>query len=316
MLPRLVMQRALLGGLTLLVVSLLIFCATEVLPGDVAETILGQSATREATAVIREQLGLDRPAWARYLDWLSNLAVGDLGTSLATQRSIAEIVALRMPYTLLLAGGATLIAVPLSIALGLKSAMQPGSAFDRIVATATLAFVSAPEFLVATILVFLFAVTFNLFPATSYFPITAPAAAYLEKLVLPVLTLVAVVLAPMTRMTRNAVLAVLGAAYVEMAILKGVPRHIIILRHAFPNVVAPLANVVAVNLAYLITGVVVVEVVFSYPGMGKLMVDGVQQRDVPLIQACALFFCTIYIFFYIAADIASLLANPRLRHPK
>lgn len=316
MLLRLVFRRILLGCVTLFVVSILIFGATEVMPGDVAQVVLGQGATPEAVAAIRDQLGLDRPVVVRYFEWLGALTTGDLGNSLATQRDIAEIISLRTPYTLLLAGAAALMAIPLSIGLGLASAMFPGSAIDRLVATGTLAIVSAPEFLVATSLVFLFSVTTQLLPAISYFPISAPPDEYLRKLILPVLTLVAVVLAPMTRMTRNAVLALLDAPYIEMAILKGVPKRTIIRRHALPNALAPLANVIAINLAYLITGVVVVEVVFSYPGLGKLMVDGVHQRDLPLVQACALFFCAIYILLYLAADLITIMANPRLRHPR
>ena len=316
MLLKLVLRRLVLGVITLLVVSVLVFFGIEILPGDVAEAILGQGATAETLQVIRDELGLDRPAYVRYLEWLGGLLTGNLGDALGTGRPITEIMALRMPTTLMLGGITALVAVPLAVGLGLVAAMYPGSIFDRGITLVTLCVISGPEFLIATLLVMLFAVALRWVPAVSYLSDTATFEQYARALFLPVMTLTFAVLAPMTRMTRSAVLNVMTSPSIEMAILKGVPRMRIVLWHALPNAFAPIVNVIAINLAYLITGVVVVEVIFSFPGLAKLMVDGVQSRDIPVVQACAMFFCAVYVGFYIVADIVSILSNPRLRHPK
>ena len=260
--------------------------------------------------------GCTVPAIVRYFDWLGGMLQGDLGEALGTGRSIAEIMSQRMPSTLLLGGITALFAVPIALGLGLLAAMYPGSFLDRAITTATLCVISGPEFLIATLLVLLFAVQLRWVPAVSYLSMDASFEQYVRALFLPVLTLTFAVLAPMTRMTRSAVLNVMTSPAIEMAILKGIPRMRIVLWHALPNALAPIVNVIAVNLAYLITGVVVVEVIFSFPGLAKLMVDAVQQRDIPLVQACAMFFCAVYVGFYIIADVVAILSNPRLRHPK
>lgn len=316
MLGTLILRRLLLGVVTLLIVSLIVFGGTEVLPGDVAEAVLGQGATPETVAVLRSEMGLDQPAYSRYIDWLFGLATGDLGNSLVSSTPVSEILGPRLPKTLLLGGLAALIAVPLAVGLGLFAAMRPGSLFDRTLTTGSIGIISAPEFLIATILVLAFAVQLRWLPAISRIPEDGSLVEYARALAMPVATLTAAVLAPMMRMTRSAVLNVLSHPAIEMAILKGVPRRRIILKHALPNAIAPIINVIAVNLAYIIGGVVVIEQIFSYPGVAALMVDSVASRDIPLVQACAMFFCGIYILFNLAADIVSILANPRLRHPK
>ncbi len=300
----------------MLVVSMLVFFGIEILPGDVAEAILGQGATPQTLAVIRAELGLERPAVVRYLDWLAGFVSGDLGEALGTGRAISELMAQRIPSTLLLGGVTALLAVPLALSLGLAAAMYPGSLYDRAITVVTLCVISGPEFLLATLLVLVFAVTLRWVPAISYLSDTATLEQYFRALFLPVLTLTFAVLAPMTRMTRSAVLNVMTSPAIEMAILKGVPRMRIVLWHALPNAFAPIVNVIAINLAYLITGVVVVEVIFSFPGLAKLMVDGVQSRDIPVVQACAMLFCAVYVGFYLIADVASIVSNPRLRHPR
>jgi peptide/nickel transport system permease protein len=305
-----------MGIATVWVVSLLVFFGIEILPGDVADAILGQGATPESLAAIREELNLDRPALVRYFDWLAGFVSGDLGEALGTGRSILEMMGQRLPSTLLLGGLTALIAVPLALTLGLVAAMYPGSVFDRAITVGTLCVISGPEFLIATILVLIFAVQLRWVPAVSYLSDTATVEQYFRALFLPVATLTFAVLAPMTRMTRSAVLNVMTSPAIEMAILKGVPRMRIVLWHALPNAIGPIVNVIAINLAYLITGVVVVEVIFSFPGLAKLMVDGVVGRDIPVVQACAMFFCAVYIGFYIIADVVSIASNPRLRHPK
>ena len=312
----LIARRLAFGVLTLLVVSILVFAGTEILPGDVAEAVLGQGATEETVAAIRLELGLDRPAPVRYWEWLVGLFTGDLGESLATGREISDIIALRLPSTLLLGGTTAAIAVPLALALGLFAAMRPGTFYDRGITIGTLWLISGPEFLIATLLVMLFAVELRWLPAVAYLSDDATLPQMFRALALPVMTLTFAVLAPMTRMTRAAVLSVLSSPAVEMALLKGVPRWRIIVVHAFPNAIAPIANVIAINLAYLVSGVVVVEVLFSYPGMAKLMVDGVAVRDIPTVQTCAMIFCAAYVGMNLVADLSSILSNPRLRHPK
>lgn len=316
MLGRLILKRIALGFVTLFVVSLIVFAGTEVLPGDVAQAVLGQGATPETLAAYRNEMNLDRPAYERYFEWLFGLFTGDLGNSLATQRPVSEIIAPRLPKTLILGGMAALFAVPLAVGLGLYTAMRPGSFIDRSLTTGAIAIVSAPEFLIATALVLTFAIELRWLPAIARIPTGAGFFDYLEALAMPVATLTAAVLAPMMRMTRSAILNVLSHPSIEMAILKGVKRRTIILKHALPNAIAPIINVIAVNLAYIIGGVLVVETIFSYSGVAKLMVDGVASRDIPVVQACAMFFCAIYILFNLMADIVSILANPRLRHAK
>lgn len=316
MLLKLLIKRILLGLVTLLLVSLIVFGGTEVLPGDVAEAVLGQGATPETVAAYRKEMNLDRPAWERYFEWLAGLFTGDLGNSLATQRPVADLLEPRLPKTLLLGGLAAMIAVPLALFLGIRAAMRPGGWFDRSMTTGSIALVSAPEFLIATLLVLAFAVQLRWLPAISRLPDDAGLIETMRVLAMPVLTLTAAVLAPMMRMTRSAILNVLSQPSIEMAILKGVPRRKIILKHALPNAIAPIINVVAVNMAYIIGGVLVVEVIFSYSGVAKLMVDGVASRDIPVVQACAMFFCAAYIILNLLADVISILANPRLRHGK
>jgi len=313
---KLITRRLLLGLVTLWVVSLMVFATTEVLPGDVATAILGQSATPEALTAIRQELGLDRPALIRYIEWLGNLVTGDLGKSLATGRQITELIAERLGQTLILAAMTALVAVPLAISLGLIAAIFPGSFFDRGICMGTLCLVSLPEFFTASLLVLIFAVTLHWLPAISYIAADQNIWKSLRDLTLPIMTLMASIMAHMTRMTRTAVLNVVSSPYIEMAILKGVPRRQIILRHALLNALAPIFNVVALNLAYLISGVVIVETIFAYPGIAKLMVDAVSTRDIPLVQACAMIFCCTYVGLNLLADLFSILSNPRLRFPK
>lgn len=313
---KLIIRRLLLGLVTMWVVSLMVFGTTEVLPGDVATAILGQSATPEALTAIRQELGLDRPALIRYIEWLGNLVTGDLGKSLATGRQITELIGERLGKTLILAMMTAALAVPLAIFLGLIAAIFPGSFFDRGICMGTLCLVSVPEFFTASLLVLIFAVTLHWLPAISYITADQSLLKLLRNLTLPIMTLTASIMAHMTRMTRTAVLNVVSSSYIEMAILKGVPRLQIVLRHALLNALAPIFNVVALNLAYLISGVVIVETVFAYPGIAKLMVDAVSTRDIPLVQACAMLFCCTYVGLNLLADLFSILTNPRLRFPK
>ena len=317
-----IMRRIAVGCLTLIVVSILIFIGTSILPGDVANIILGQMSTPESLAILRAKLGLDQPAHVRYFIWLGDLLTGNLGFSKAGAGAgtvgtpISEMLAPRLVNTLRLGGVVAVIAVPFALTVGLVAAMYPGTRVDRFVTFTTLGLISVPEFLVATLLVLVVAVQLGWLPATAYISGQETGLKLLRALAMPTLTLVIVAAAQIVRMTRATVLNVMSSPYIEMAILKGVPRSRIILRHALLNALGPIVNIIALNLAYLVSGVVIVETVFAFPGLAKLMIDAVQTRDLPLVQACAMIFCATYIALIFIADMASILSNPRLRHPK
>jgi len=313
---KLVTQRVALGLLLLLAASVLIFMGTEILPGDVAQAILGQGATEQALANLRESMGLDRPAITRYFEWLFNALQGDLGTALSNGRDIADSIAQRMQNTLFLAAVAAAISVPLAIFLGLLAVRYRNRWPDKLISATTLTTISLPEFLLGYVLMYVFAVQLGWFPSVSNINESMSFWDKLNAVALPAMVLTLVVLAHMMRMTRAAILNVMQSAYIETAELKGLRRFTVISRHAMPNALAPIVNVVMLNLAYLVVGVVVIEVVFVYPGMGQYLVDHVAKRDVPVVQACGLIFATIYIGLNLLADILSILSNPRLRHPK
>jgi peptide/nickel transport system permease protein len=313
---KLVAQRLALGLLLLLAVSMLIFVGTLILPGDVAQSILGQSATPETLANLREQLGLNEPPVSRYFSWLGGILQGDLGVALSNGEPIGPALGKRLGNTLFLAAFAALIAVPLAIVLGLVAVRYRNRWPDKLISIVTLATISVPEFLVGYIAVFFLSVQMRWLPSLATVYDGMGIGEKLFAISLPTIVLVLAVLGHMMRMTRAAILNVMQSPYVETAELKGLRPINIIARHALPNAVAPVVNVVMLNLAYLVVGVVVVEVVFVYPGMGQYLVDHVAKRDVPVVQACGLVFAAIYIGLNIVADVVSILANPRLRHPK
>jgi peptide/nickel transport system permease protein len=316
MIQNTILRRTAAGIATLLLVSILVFIGTSVLPGDVAQIILGQHATPDTLAALRAKLGLDQPAHIRYFYWLGDLLTGDLGISKAGGATISSLISGRLWNTMRLAGMIALIAIPMSLILGLIAAMYPGTRLDRFVTFCTLSLISVPEFLVATFLVLILAVHLNWLPSIAYMSGNETGWQLIKALAMPVLTLVIVVSAQIIRMTRATVLNVMSSPYIEMAILKGVPRKRIILRHALFNAIGPIVNVIALNLAWLISGVVIVETIFAYPGLAKLMIDGVQTRDLPLVQATAMIFCASYVILIFIADMASILSNPRILHPK
>ena len=313
---KIVAQRIALGLLTLFTISLLITFGVEVLPGDLAESILGQGATPETVKVFRAELGLDKPAHMRYLSWLGGMVKGDLGVSLASKREISELVGIRIANTLFLGGFAAAIAVPLALFLGILAALYRNTLFDRSINTFTLTTISFPEFFVAYILILFFAIKLGWFPGISNISTELSLGDKLYRTLLPAVTLTLVVVAHMMRMTRAAIINLLSSPYIEMAQLKGISPMRIILRHALPNALAPIVNVIALNLAYLVVGVVIVEVVFVYPGLGQLMVDSVSKRDIPVVQACSMIFASVYILLNLSADIISIVTNPRLLHPR
>ena len=301
---------------TLFVISILIFAGVEALPGDLAESILGQNALPETVEAFRKELKLDLPPHVRYISWLGDFVQGDMGRSLSNHRPITELIGWRLSNTLFLAAAAAMVAVPLAIILGILAALYRNTFFDRIVSMVSLSAISFPEFFIAYILIALVSVKLPLFPSISTLDDQMSLCDKLYTIVLPCLTLTMVVLAHMMRQTRAAIINVLATPYIEMARLKGVSRLRVVVLHAFPNVLSPVINVVALNMAYLVAGVVIVEVVFVYPGLGQLLVDSVSKRDLPVVQASGLIFASVYIGLNLLADLLSIASNPRLRNPR
>ena len=310
---RLIVARLGLAALTLLIVSAIVFALTGLLPGDAAQQALGQAATPEQVAALRHQFGLDQPALARYLHWLAQAATGHFGTSISNNLPVSELIATRLPNSLVLAGLTTLVSVPLALAIGIGSAVFRGSLLDRTLNVLTLSAVAVPEFLIATIAVLVFAVKLRWLPALSYLSSVDSFGSLLRIYAMPVMTLCCVIVAQMARMTRAAVLDQLAAPYVEMARLKGATPARIVLRHVLPNTIGPVANAVALSLSYLFGGVVIVESIFNYPGLASLMVDAVTNRDMPLVQGCVMVFCAAYLVLVLIADLCQIVSNPRLR---
>ena len=319
-----ILERLGLGLATLFVVSIIIFSAIEMLPGDFGQAILGQAATQETVAAFRRELGLDQPAYLRYLQWVGGALQGDLGTSFSGRnasgidrsRAVVDLIAPRLWNTLFLAGLTAVIAVPVALAFGVSTALFRNSVYDRTVNTATLTTISFPEFFVAYILILLLASLYPVFPSLANVDDSTPLAERAFRTALPALTLTLVIVAHMMRMTRAAIINLLASPYIQMARLSGASQTEVIIKHALPNAWAPIATVIAFNLAYLVVGVVVVEVVFVYPGVGQLMVDAVTSRDIPVVQGCALIFAITYILLNLIADIIGIITNPRLLHPK
>ena len=315
-----VLQRLALGLLTLFVVSALISASVELLPGDFAKAILGQAATPDTVKAFEKQVGLDRSPVTRYFSWIGGVLQGDFGTSYVARegytRTVVSLIVPRLMNTLFLAAMTAIIAVPLALFLGMLAALYRNTLFDRLINVTTLTAISSPEFFIAYILVLFLVARAHLFPALSTVDEDTTFAERIYRCTLPALTLLMVIVAHMMRMTRAAIINLLASPYIEMSRLKGISPRRIILHHALPNAWAPIANVIAVNLAYLIVGVVVVEVVFVYPGIGQLMVDAVSKRDLPVVQSCALVFATTYILLNLAADIVAIVTNPRLLHPR
>ena len=320
-----VLQRLGLGLLTLIGVSVIIFSSLELLPGGFAEAILGQAATPETVAAVNESLGLDRPAVTRYFEWIFGALQGEFGFSFAgagsgwgeaNKRMVSDIIGPRLYNTFFLAAMTAVIAVPIALALGLLCALYRNSWFDRVANALTLTTIASPEFFVAYILVFFLAVKLRWFPPLSTVSDSTSFLQHMYKAALPAMTLTLVIIAHMMRMARASIISLLSSPYIEMAKLKGLSPKQVIIKHALPNAWAPIATVIAFNLAYLVVGVVVVEVVFTYPGIGQLMVDSVSKRDMPVAQACALIFAATYILLNLLADIVAIVTNPRLLHPK
>ncbi|MCW6510569.1 ABC transporter permease [Lichenifustis flavocetrariae] len=313
---RLILMRIGLGLLTLFVVSAVIFLLTQILPGDVASSVLGQNATPENLAAFRHELGLDQPALSRYLTWLWGVLHGDFGVALTNKRDIIQELAPRFRNTLFLAGYAALLALPISVGFGILAAVREGRLTDRVANILALICISMPEFFVGYLLILNFSVNHEYFPSLATVSSDTPFGERVWAVTLPAITMTLLVTAHMLRMTRNSVLAIMSTPYVEMAFLKGLTRGRVVTRHALPNAASPIISVIALNLAYLVVGVVVVENVFTYPGVGQYMIDAVTKRDVPVIEACGIVFASVFITLNTLADVLAIVLNPRLRHPR
>ncbi|TYC69013.1 ABC transporter permease [Stappia sp. BW2] len=310
---RLILKRLGIAIITLVIVSFAVFFTTNMLPGDTATILLGQAATPEAVAGLREAMHLNDPAITRFFHWAFGFVTGDLGKSYANNMEISTLIGNRFLNTLELAAITTVIAVPFALTLGITSAVARGSLYDRIVTVLTIGVISVPEFVIASTAVLIFAVYLRWLPAISFVNEIHSVSDMLRMYAMPVVTLTFVVSAQIIRMTRAAVIETLDTPYVEMALLKGASRSRMVLRHALPNALGPIVNALALSLSYLIGGVIIIETIFNYPGIAKLMVDAVATRDLPLIQTCAVIFCAGYLILITIADIIAIISNPRLR---
>ncbi|MFF5144788.1 ABC transporter permease [Streptomyces sp. NPDC013157] len=298
---------------TLFLSSVLVFLAVQALPGDVATQILGKDATPDAVAALRDQLGLDRPAWERYVDWIKGALHGDLGTSLVSGKGVGGEVAQYLGNSALIAVVTVLFAVTGSLVLGVLAGLYRDRWPDHLISTVSLVGMSVPEFVVATVLVLCFSVALPWFPAVVLYGPEASVGQLLPATWLPALALAVVMAAYIVRMARTSVIDVMAGEFVTTARLKGLSTRRIVTRHALPSALLPTLHVIALNVAWLAGGVAVVENVFNYPGIGKLMLSSVQNRDLPVIQAIALVSAVIYVVCNLAADLGAMALNPRLR---
>lgn len=313
---RFTLTRLAAGVISVLAVSLLVFLGTAMLPGDAATAMLGQYATKESVEALQKSLGLDLPLHTRYLNWLGNALTGDLGSSLSNGQPVASLMASRFVNSLILACTAAAVTLPISIAVGILAAAYKGSWFDSLISVISSALQSMPSFLIGYMLVFVFAVALGWFPPLSSVRPNASLWNWIQILSLPVLTLFFVAQAHVLRLTRAAILNTLSTDYVQMARIKGIPGRSVFMKHALPNAMSPIVSISMITIAHMIVDVVVIETVFNYPGMGKLMVDAVAYRDIPMVQACAVLFSIVFIGLNLIADVLAMAVNPRQRLPR
>jgi peptide/nickel transport system permease protein len=307
------LRRLSLGLITVILVSIIIFTGVEFLPGDACTAFLEREAQGKLLENCRRDLDLNRPAIDRYIDWASSAMVGDLGVSVNGQQSIAELVGNRMNNSLLLAFCALLVGVPLAIFLGVITALWRDKPIDLFFSTAAIFAMTIPEFVSSTVLILVFSVWLGWLPGIVLTSANASAAEFFPEIILPVIVVAMVMTAHILRMVRTSVIDVLASDYVRMATLKGVPYWQIVFHHVLPNALLPAINVVALTIAWLLGGVVVIEVVFNYPGLGRMMIDSISDRDLPVVQAIALILATVYVSVNLTADLLTMIANPRLR---
>jgi|TARA_B110000908_G_C10251049_1_gene452056 peptide/nickel transport system permease protein len=307
------LRRLLLGLVTVVLVSIIIFTGVEILPGDACTAFLEREAQGKLLENCRRDLDLNRPALERYVDWASGAVVGDLGVSVNGQESIAELVGNRMNNSLLLAFCALLVGVPLAIFLGVITALWRDKPIDLFFSTVAIFAMTIPEFVSSTVLILVFSVWLGWLPGIVLTSANASAVEFFPEIILPVIVVAMVMTAHILRMVRTSVIDVLASDYVRMATLKGVPYWQVVFRHVLPNALLPAINVVALTIAWLLGGVVVIEVVFNYPGLGRMMIDSISDRDLPVVQAIALILATVYVSVNLTADLLTMIANPRLR---
>jgi len=310
---RMLLRRCVLGAVTVAIVSAIIFLGVELLPGDACTAFLERDAKGQMLENCRKDFGLDRPALTRYFEWAGNALQGDLGMSASGRKSIAELVGHRMKNSLLLAAVSLSVGVPMAIFLGVITGLWRDRPVDLFFSTAAILAMTIPEFVSATVLILIFSVWLGWLPGIVVTSASAPASEFFPEILLPVFVLAMVMMAHILRMVRSSVIEVMAGDYIQMATLKGVPYWRIVFFHALPNALLPAINVVALTIAWLLGGVVVIEVVFNYPGLGRMMIDAISDRDLPVVQAIALIVASVYVGVNLTADILTMVANPRLR---
>jgi len=306
-------RRIFLAFVTLFLISLIVFMGVEALPGDTATAYLGQSATPESLAALREEFGLNAPVHERYLAWLGGFLQGDLGDSLSKKKPVTELIGNRFRNTVVLASAAALVGIPLAIVLGVIAGLTRDKWPDVFVSTTSIVGMTLPGFVTATLLIYFFAIRLEWFPAITLVPTDVPVVELLPNIVLPIITLTLIMVAHILRLVRTNMIDVLTSDYVQMAKLKGVPHWSIVFKHALPNAMLPTINVVALTLAWLLGGVAIIETVFNYPGIGQLMITAITDRDFALVQGIAIILAVIYIALNLIADVLSMILNPKLR---
>ena len=311
---KLILRRFAMGGLTLVMVAVIVFLGVEALPGDACTAYLGRDAALETRlANCRRDFGLNEPAYQRFFVWAGSALQGDLGISLRRNKPISDVVGIRLRNTLLLGVSSSAIGIPIAILLGIIAGLWRDRMADLWISTASIFAMTIPEFISATLLIFLFSIILGWLPGIVITRPDAPIFEFLADIILPIMALAFVMTAHILRMVRTCVIDVMASDYVQMATLKGVPFWQLVFRHVLPNALLPTINLVALYIAWLLGGTVVVEVVFNYPGLGRLIIDAVSDRDLALVQAIALILAVLYVGFNLAADLLTLIANPRLR---
>ena len=309
----LVLKRILLGLITLLIVSLITFVGVEVLPGDACTTYLEREAYGAALEACYKRLGLDIPAYERYVSWAIGVIQGDFGYSLSGEMKINDVLGPRVKNSLVLASASILIGIPIALLLGIITALWRDKMPDIIISTFTIFSMTIPEFISATLLILIVAIWLEWLPGIVIVPTGASISELLPNIILPVIAISMIMTAHMARMVRSSVIQVMASDYVQMAILKGVPYWKMVFKHVLPNALLPAINVVALTIAWLLGGVVVTEVVFNYPGLGRLVIESISNRDLPVVQALAIILASIYVIINLIADLLTLMLNPRLK---
>jgi peptide/nickel transport system permease protein len=310
---RMLLRRCVLGAVTVGIVSAIIFLGVELLPGDACTAFLERDAKGKMLEDCRRDFDLDRPAVTRYFEWAANALQGDLGMSASGRKSIIELVSHRMKNSLLLAAVSLSVGVPIAIFLGVITGLWRDKPIDIFLSTSAILAMTIPEFVSATVLILVFSVWLGWLPGIVVTSASAPASAFFPEILLPVIVLAMVMTAHILRMVRSSVIDVMTGDYIQMATLKGVPYWRMVFGHALPNALLPAINVVALTIAWLLGGVVVIEVVFNYPGLGRMMIDAISDRDLPVVQAIALIVASVYVGVNLTADILTMIVNPRLR---